>query len=322
MEQKSLKQAFVFVKERFLSGEIDLYAYLSERHEFNKLLLEYATQIKDSMIESIKILPGSVVFTFKPLGIEMETEGAARSAPFEILNFGRYEPEDEVVTYRLIQEGDTILDIGANIGWYTINLAKRFPRAEIYSFEPVSPTYELLTKNVQRNRLPNVTLLNFGLSDKEETKDLYYFRGGSSIASIINFADNPKAQKIPCRFRSLDKVVAESNLKAVNFIKCDVEGSELLVLRGGEKTITRFNPILLLEVYEGQCQRCGYTAMDLVNLLKSWGYEYFEASNGQLNRIGSLRSIDNGRYNYFFLHTEAHKNLIDKLQPADLSLKS
>lgn len=314
MEQKSLKQLFSFVKERFLSNEIDLYEYLSERHEFNKLLLEYADQIKNTVIESIKILPGSVLFTFKPFGIEMETEGAARSAPFEILNFGRYEPEDESMTYLLVQNGDTILDIGANIGWYTINLAKRFPNSKIYSFEPIPPTFELLTKNVQRNKLDNVTLIHSGLSDKEEKKDLYYFRGGSSVASIVNFVNNPNAQKVTCKFNTIDRLVSELNISSVNFIKCDVEGSELLVLSGAKVTIEKFKPIILLEVYEGQCQMCGYTAMDLINLLKSWGYEYFEANNNQLKRVESVRAVDNGRYNYFFLHVEAHRNLINKFE--------
>ncbi len=134
-----LKKELASLNERFRLGDLDRYTYLAEKHEFNKLLLEYASQIKDSPIESIKILQDALIFTFKaPLNIELETDGGARSAPFEILNFGSYELEDELLAYNLLKDGDTILDVGAHIGWYAINFAKKFPNSQIYAFEPIT----------------------------------------------------------------------------------------------------------------------------------------------------------------------------------------
>ncbi len=96
--ETGLKEELASLKDKFQAGDLDRYTYLAEKHEFNKLLLEYVSQIKDSPIESIKILQDALVFTFKaPLNIELETDGGARSAPFEILNFGSYEIEDELM---------------------------------------------------------------------------------------------------------------------------------------------------------------------------------------------------------------------------------
>ncbi len=133
--RKSLKQDLLSLEENFHTGVLNKYEYLTEKHEFNKVLLEYANLIKGTIIERIELTSGSLIFTIKPLRIQLEADGGARSAPFEILNFGSYEPEDESMAFSLIQDGDTILDVGAHIGWYSINFAKRFPKSLIYTGE-------------------------------------------------------------------------------------------------------------------------------------------------------------------------------------------
>ncbi len=312
VKPRSLKRVFKSLKERFDAGLLDRYSYVSERHEFNKVLLEYSSEIMNSDIASIKIAPEALVFTFKPLGIELETDGAARSAPFEVLNFGSYEPEDEALVYNLVKNGNVVLDIGANIGWYTVNCAIRFPDAKIYAFEPILPTYEVLKRNVDQSRVANCILFNYGISDKDEEKTFYYFKGGSAIASIQNLLSHPGAKEVKCKLKPLDLVVQELGLKSVDFIKCDVEGSELFVLRGAERTIKTFQPILFIEICEEWSRKCGYSARDIIEFLSSCGYALFEASGGKLYRRETIKSEDNGRYNYFFLKDDYHMDLIRK----------
>lgn len=311
--ETGLTEELSSLKNKFQAGDLDRYTYLAEKHEFNKLLLEYVSQIKDSPIESIKILQDALVFSFKaPLNIELETDGGARSAPFEILNFGSYEIEDEQMAYALLNDGDTIFDVGAHIGWYAINFAKRFPNSQIYAFEPIEMTFEFLRKNIGRNKIKNVTAFNYGCSNKEEERFLYYFKGGSALASIENLINHNNAQKVKCILKTIDKIVHDLNIQSVDFIKCDAEGSELFVIQGAEETIRKFNPIIFAELYEQWCKKCGYSSRDALKMLKSWGYSPYQAVKGKLKEVDQPELNNNERYNYFFIHSTKHSKLISK----------
>ncbi len=312
---KSLRHDLLALEEKFHAGEINKYEYLNDKHEFNKILLEYSVLISNSIIERIEISQSNLLFSFKPLNIQLKTDGGARSAPFEILNFGNYEPEDESMTYSLIQNGETILDIGAHIGWYTVNLAKRFPLSKVYSFEPIEFTFNVLKENVEINKLPNVAIFNYGLSSKEKEGFLYYFKSGSAVASLENLLNHSNAQKVKCHFKVLDNEIQRLMLKSVDFLKCDVEGSELFVLQGAETMLKQFKPIILLELFEEWCNKCGYKSEDLVNFLKSINYEIFQAKNGKLIKIVSTVLDNELNYNYFFLDRMKHKDLIEKYSP-------
>lgn len=311
--QMGLRDELASLKERFRAGALDKYSYLSEKHEFNKVLLEYTSQIANSPIESIRILHNALIFNFKePLNFELETDGGARSAPFEILNFGSYESEDEKMAYNLLTDGDTILDVGAHIGWYAINFAKRFPHSKIFAFEPIETTFSFLKRNIERNDIKNVFLCNYGCSNKKEEKFLYYFKGGSALASIENLINHENAQKIKCILKPIDDTINELGIKSLEFIKCDAEGSELFVLQGAQSSIKKFKPIIFTELYEEWCRKCGYSSSDVLKLLNLWGYEPFQVFKGKLKKIESNEFNDSERYNYFFLNQEKHKDLISK----------
>lgn len=311
--ENGLKEELASLTRKFRSGDLDRFTYLAEKHEFNKLLLEYESQIKDSPIESIKILQDALVFTFKdPLNIELETDGGARSAPFEILNFGSYELEDELMAYELLKDGDTILDVGAHIGWYAINFAKRFPNSQIYAFEPIECTFDFLKRNIDRNKIRNINAYNYGCSNKEEQKILYYFKGGSAIASIENLINHKNAQKMNCVLKKIDTIVRDLEIQSIDFIKCDAEGSEFFVLQGAEETIKKFKPIIFTELYEEWCQKCGYSSADVLKMLKVWNYVPYQAIQGKLQEIKCNELNDSERYNYFFLNSEKHLLLINK----------
>ena len=310
--RSNLRHDLLTLEESFHEGKLSKYEYLGEKHEFNKVLLEYTRLINSSIIDRIEILENTLLFTFKPLNIQIEADGGARSAPFEILNFGSYEPEDEEVAYSLINDGDIIIDAGAHIGWYSLNFAKRFPSSKIYSFEPIKSTFEVLERNIKRNKFSNIFALNYGFSSKEEEKELYYFKGGSAIASIENLISHGNAEKIKCLFKTLDDVVEELNMSSVDFIKCDIEGAELFFLQGAEKTIKKFKPIILIEIYEDWCKKCGYTSRDIIDILFSMNYQIHRAENGCLSKVETFDFVNNERYNYFFLNKERHASLIKK----------
>ncbi len=182
----------------------------------------------------------------------------------------------------------------------------------VYAFEPIGNTFEFLRKNVERNKVHNVILLNYGLSKIEEEKKLYYFKGGSAIASFENLISHENVQKISCQMKTLDHVIKELNINSVEFIKCDIEGAEFFMLQGSKKTLMQFNPLILMEVYEEWCNKCGYSSNDIMLFLKSIGYEIFQTMNGRLYQSELTNFLNQERYNYFFLHKIKHRKLIVK----------
>jgi tRNA1(Val) A37 N6-methylase TrmN6 len=74
-----------------------------------------------------------------------------RVTPVDTFNFDMYEKDDSEMLFKLINDGDTIFDIGANIGWYSIHISKNNPNSTIYSFEPIPETFNQLKANTEIN---------------------------------------------------------------------------------------------------------------------------------------------------------------------------
>lgn len=314
--ERSLHKEFALLKRDFLNGKLGRYEYISKKHEFNKILLEYSKDIIDTDINKITVKENSIIFNINPLDIKLKTDGGARSAPFEILNFGHYEPEDEQITYTILKNRKelVILDIGANIGWFSINITKRFPDAQVFSFEPIKTTYNFLIENLRRNGIKNCKPFNLGLSNEDKDGLLYYFKSGSAIASIENLIDHPSAKQEKCSLKKLDGLVPSLGIGSIDFIKCDVEGAELFVLQGAMQVIDNFSPIIFIEICEEWCRKCGYSSGEIISFLEKYGYGIFSTPDGKLlEKRREIRKIDEGKYNYFFLHLKNHSLLINSL---------
>jgi FkbM family methyltransferase len=176
--------------------------------------------------------------------------------------------EDEIGSYAaLLSDGDTILDVGANIGTHAIALASRFPRSEVVAFEPQPLAFSLLVANVIAARTGNVYPRNLGCAEADGLAHVApdyeasgWNVGGFSIAA--GEAEQPGA--LPMPLVALDGL----NFKRrVQFIKIDVEGMEPAVLAGAAKLIARDRPIIYFEVLD--VERLG----DSRPLLASLGYE-------------------------------------------------
>nr|QDP27049.1 FkbM family methyltransferase [Bradyrhizobium cosmicum] len=139
--------------------------------------------------------------------------------------------------------GATVLDVGANKGIYSYWLAKAVgPDGRVLAIEPQPEMAEYIH---QRHLGPNVEIVNLALSDADGVSELSRKRPGDGSASLSrNIGDS-----IPVKLARLDDIGPISNLK---FIKCDVEGHELKVFRGGERMIRRFSPVIQFESTPGE----------------------------------------------------------------------
>ncbi len=210
------------------------------------------------------------------------------------------EPDLRVVAH-LVAPGDTVLDIGANIGCYTRYLSERVgPSGRVYSVEPVPTTFEILSAVVRKLELANVKLCNCAVSDTEGRATMEvprYETGGMNLyqARISVAGGRSSLTRFDVSMQTIDSLFAEVPA-SISFVKVDVEGFELACLNGARRTLARAHPAWLIEV-SGDPDDPASDARRLFDLLSSEGYAAFWYDGTRLHR----RSRGDRSINYFFL---------------------
>ena len=274
--------------------------------------INYSTYLKKTNIASIEITDDAVVMTSRDKGIKMICPlGDHRVAPIEALNFLDYETIDSAMIMKLVSPNDCVVDIGANMGWYSINIAKTFPSCKVHAFEPIPKTYAYLEKNIKLNQMGNIFPHHFGLSSESKDLTFYFYPEGSGNASSANLSERKDAELVTCHVKKLDDFVNINKLH-VDFIKCDVEGAELFVYQGAMMTLQRCKPVVFTEMLRKWAAKFNYHPNDIIDLFASLGYRCFYADNSILKELFVM--TDETIYtNFFFLHSEKHAEQINNL---------
>ena len=174
----------------------------------------------------------------------------------------------------LVRPGQQVLDIGANWGLFTARLGKLVgPTGHVEAFEPL-PVHAA-TLHAVAARLPAVDVHMTALSDHEGQADLVIpVQDGEPMTALAHLdAPAPAApgeRRVPVPVRTLDAVLGDDH-PPVDLVKCDVEGHELEVLRGGERTLRRGRPALVLEIEERHRPQGGVA--EVFDYLRGLGYE-------------------------------------------------
>jgi FkbM family methyltransferase len=309
-EQKN--QSLSDFSHAYRNGKLDKYQYIFEMHKKYATLFEMQEILNTRGIDSLSIEPSFVKIKLKESNLEFAVDRSCRSALFELLNFGSYEHDEMQMIKSLLGEHDVMFDIGSHLGWYSIILANHYRNARFYAFEPIPNTYALLTKNIAINKLDNVFPFNFGFSDNARTVEFYYSEIGSAVASEKDIFNMQTLDTVKCNLQKLDQFVVRSGIKRIDFIKCDVEGAEFLVIKGAEISIMKFLPILFLELVEDWCNKFNYTILDITSFLFGMGYEMFEVKGGFLHQLLKVDEDKIDNFNFLFLHKTKHEGLIIK----------
>ena len=296
------------LKAAYAAGLISKPDFIEQAHAcFHALLFKYALEIEDTDIRSIQINDCRVVMTTRADDIAIIVDPSDhRTAPIESLNFNSYEPRESSIIRSLAPHIDTMLDIGANIGWYSLLVASINPSSSIHSFEPIPVTFDRLSENCSLNKAESITCHNFGFSAESGSFPFYFYSEGSGNASIRNLANREDAQVIECELRTLgDFCLDLPPSSTIDFIKCDVEGNELFVFQGSSSVLEKHKPILLVELLRKWCAPFGYHPNEVLELMFGLGYSaYGVNSSGGLICIRSI--VDStAETNFFFVHPES-----------------
>ncbi len=300
--------------EKYRRKKLDVYDFINKMNKYNKILYTYSRYLKNTDIERIEINDDRIIFTTRKDHIKLLFDGTdMRGVPFEILNWGEYEKEERKIYDKIITDEMIIFDVGANMGWYSILFSKKSNNSVIHSFEPIETTYKHCIENVKINNLKNVHVNKIGLSNKVGKETFFYSPETSVLTSSKNIINYNNMNKISCFITTLDSYVEKFKINCIDFIKCDVEGAELFVLKGGLQSIRNFQPILFLELFHEWTKRFGYHPSEVFDLLLSIGYEAYLPINGKLELTKDYIGQDFDKQNYFFLQKKKHQKIINRL---------
>jgi FkbM family methyltransferase len=213
---------------------------------------------------------------------------------------GIYEKFCTEIVARHVKKGDVCLDVGANIGWYSTLFQKLVGKTgEIHSFEPVPQLFAELEKNVALNRSDaKIYLNNFGLGDEEKNLEMHFFPDLPTGHSSLIAPKGENSSAIPVKIKTLDSYLTENRIERVDFVKVDIEGAELMFLKGAGKLFEQEKPpVIFMEMALGTSVRFGYKPNDLLNYIKEKAaYEFFalDEINQKLSKIEKFEGDDIG----------------------------
>lgn len=173
-----------------------------------------------------------------------------------LLDHGNESTVEAQLTWQTISNIDApiIFDIGANIGTYSTWLARAFPYGKIYCFEPQRLIFQMLCGNLAINNIENCYAYNIALGKNSTIFNLNEpnYNETNSFGQFSLKYDNQTYHKTtPTQMMTLDEFVMQYSIDKIDFIKIDAEGMDIDVLKGGQQTINKFKPSLLVEYTNG-----------------------------------------------------------------------
>jgi FkbM family methyltransferase len=213
---------------------------------------------------------------------------------------GTYETVLTEMVSMLVSEGDVCIDVGANFGWYTTLLRKLCGDAgAVHAFEPVPPVFDELAGNYRLMGSPaNVFINNAALGDAEGEIEVNVFPGLSTGHASISDRGRDDAIGLKCRIDTLDGYLREKEPRPVSFVKVDIEGAEIMFVRGAGSLFEQdVPPILLMEMALEQTRNFGYEPDELIRFIaKRAQYDFYAVDeyNGGLKTIHGFALDDIG----------------------------
>jgi len=236
---------------------------------------------------------------------------------FQKLKKNNFDEREQIFLKHIVQYGDYCIDIGANEGEYSFYLAQLTGRdGKVFSFEPTKKAYKRLQEHYSHLRPQNVYIYNYAIGEKNgfcqmaipSEKDEIGVLISNDFRAHFSIKNEDDCSVEEVTVKTLDSFVKEQKIQNLNFIKCDVEGSELQVFKGGHDSLIRFMPIVLCEIEERNLNYFGEKMQDIFLYFKSIDCLSFYLNNDRLIELKNSHSLNNyeiekGGYvnNFFFI---------------------
>jgi FkbM family methyltransferase len=192
--------------------------------------------------------------------------------PMNLINGGRYEEENVEVLFSFLEDGAVFLDIGANLGLFSLRIADRIRRnGRVFAFEPHPMLVKFARHSIDYSGLSGlVTVFNLGLSDTEAATEFRFEKGHLGGGAIGHSNDAEKFDNVTAKVKRFDDLFGPDF--KVDLVKIDVEGHELAVLRGMRETLRRSPSVKVM--FEKLGVNAGYED-EIESLFHELGFELY-----------------------------------------------
>lgn len=215
--------------------------------------------------------------------------------PWNVYIYGHYKIEKNYESFmlKLLTKKSIAIDVGANIGYYTIQIGRSLGNSGmLYAFEPCQYQYDQLKKNVELNDLKNVSIIKKIVSEIPQPEMRIYFSGMENTGSSSTEIETDHYEDVECT--TLDVFCESNQINAVDLIKIDVEGHELSVLHGMRAMLEKgLVTNIFLEVNEIALAEAGVSSRDIVEYLDAFAYRPYSIASGKAEKyqIGRSESL-------------------------------
>jgi len=316
-----MHNSLIKIGRRILQESIIFLARPYIRYEFPGWGMVYSTLVGDYRRDYIWKDSPEKVIRGKIHGFIMHLDMAHwgdRMAYF----LGRwYELETQLFMADLVCPGDTVVDIGANRGMFTLYASRLVGiSGKVFSFEPNPHSLKQLTRELESNSINNVTIHPYGVSNEATTLELYVPFTNSGEGTFAKALESQVD-----RYKVEAKLVAGDTMlndEQPALIKIDVEGYECHVIEGLSETLNRHHPIIIMEIVSEHLLSCGSNVQKLVQMMKCFGYVGYQLllEKSSHNRVWALKPIvmDGYGYNSVWIHDSARadslKTIIQRIR--------
>lgn len=297
------------LQEKWLEGKIDKKLYWTiMRENYTSVLPQIQNVLKNSKeCDEIQITKeGCILKKSNGLKLYFDFKQSICRAETDLLMKEDYEKGEMDYISNYLKENPclNVLDIGANVGLFSLELNLINPDICYHLFEPIPTTFDMMKKTAKLNEINTVKfkMNNEGMSDEKGSFD-FYLPGSSEAASLQpiddqfylkesdemgNYSGNSTIKKVECKVNTIDNYVKENNVEDIGFIKIDVEGNEKSVLLGAENTLKMYQPLVYCELLRIHASRFGYHPNEVIDYMKKFNYKCHTMRNEKLIQIDEI----------------------------------
>lgn len=248
-------------------------------------LLQPSDKFKESITEGIVWLSNEDIAIYSSANSYIE---------YTILSTGTYEDEINKLIRISLKNGGTALDIGGNIGLQSIRMSQCVgPTGKIFAFEPLNHLQQKFTHNMQLNRVANVKLFPYALSNNAGEAD-FTISPNSWNQGTFSLSNSHGTEIQHVIIKVADDIVEIKELDSLDLIKIDVEGFEYPVLLGLAETLKRHKPRIIFEYDYNYWMKNGQKITDCYSFLEALGYTLYQVTQIGCELLKNASDVEGG----------------------------
>ena len=302
MPNNELSQKIIDCYNDILKREPDKEGF----HHFSKKIMSKEITFNDLKIilensEEFKILKDMEKIDQIPLetidGLTMYLNPTDRNVSYLIFTNKEHEPFETLILKYFLKENSIYVDIGANVGYYTLLAASIAKKGQVFSFEPYNLNFELLEKNIVANNLVNVQTFPYAVYNENTSVDI--FSSGANKGNVRLFKDDLEGymeehqsnKSVKCV--TLDSILDDSSNPDI--IKMDIQGGEMLALQGMKKIINNTNELVLFtEFWPEAITLNKESPSEFLQSLHNLNFEIYDMDTTSNKLLKKSNEIDKG----------------------------